>query len=148
MFSVILVPIDLAQESSWRFALPEALDIAGREGSRVVVMTVVREMQAMFENVCLAYELDTMLARAEGQLRSIISPLRGRGITIDHEVRFGSIAREIVRCATTRQADLIVMASHRPEIGDFLIGPIAAHVAEHAPCSVLVVRSGASASSS
>jgi universal stress protein F len=32
------------------------------------------------------------------------------------------------------------MASHRPEMRDYLIGPNAAHVAQHASCSVLVLR--------
>jgi nucleotide-binding universal stress UspA family protein len=34
----------------------------------------------------------------------------------------------------------ILMASHRPEVKDYLIGPNAAHVAQHADCSVLVLR--------
>ena len=36
--------------------------------------------------------------------------------------------------------DLIVMASHRPELKDYLIGPNAARVVRHADCSVQVVR--------
>lgn len=32
------------------------------------------------------------------------------------------------------------MASHRPEMRDYLIGPNAAHVAQNASCSVLVLR--------
>ena len=37
-------------------------------------------------------------------------------------------------------AELIVMASHRPELRDYLIGPNAARVMRHADASVLVVR--------
>ena len=37
-------------------------------------------------------------------------------------------------------ADLIVMASHRPELKDYLLGPNAARVVRHAECSVMVVR--------
>ena len=39
------------------------------------------------------------------------------------------------------KADLIVMGSHRPELRDYLLGPNAARVVRHAPCSVVVVRS-------
>jgi len=42
--------------------------------------------------------------------------------------------------AHEQRADLIVMASHRPELKDYLIGPNAAYVAQHAFCSVLVLR--------
>jgi nucleotide-binding universal stress UspA family protein len=35
---------------------------------------------------------------------------------------------------------MIVMASHRPELKDYLLGPNAARVVRHAECSVLVVR--------
>lgn len=37
-------------------------------------------------------------------------------------------------------ADLIVIGSHRPEMGDFLLGPNAARVVRHSKVSVLVVR--------
>ncbi len=37
-------------------------------------------------------------------------------------------------------AERIVMASHRPELRDTLIGPNAARVMRHANASVLVVR--------
>jgi nucleotide-binding universal stress UspA family protein len=56
------------------------------------------------------------------------------------EVRFGSIGHEILGAARERRADLIVMASHRPEMKDYFIGPNAAYVAQHAFCSVLVLR--------
>jgi nucleotide-binding universal stress UspA family protein len=37
-------------------------------------------------------------------------------------------------------ADLIVMASHKPTVTDYLLGANAAHVVRHAGCSVMVVR--------
>ena len=53
----------------------------------------------------------------------------------------GNIWRTIIRIAERAEADLIVLASHRPEMKDYLIGANAASVARHARCSVLVVRS-------
>lgn len=41
MFKTILVPIDLAQESSWRFALPEALELARGGPAKIVVFTLI-----------------------------------------------------------------------------------------------------------
>ena len=61
-------------------------------------------------------------------------------VTIQHIVGHGSIYQEILSCAKKIGADLIVMASHRPELEDYLIGPNASRVTRHANCSVMVVR--------
>jgi nucleotide-binding universal stress UspA family protein len=52
----------------------------------------------------------------------------------------GSIYKEILRVAKEAHADVIVMASHRSELSDYLLGPNAARVVRHADCSVMVVR--------
>ena len=46
----------------------------------------------------------------------------------------------ILNIARKTGADLIVVAAHRPELKDYLLGPNAARVVRHANCSVLVVR--------
>lgn len=140
MFNSVLVPIDLAHESSWALALPEAMEIAKAGGKRIIVMTVVRETTAMFEGVYLAFQLERMVAGAQNRLAQIIAGFENPQISVQQEVRFGSIGREILACAREHSVDLIVMASHRPEMRDYLIGPNAAYVAQHASCSVLVLR--------
>ena len=56
------------------------------------------------------------------------------------EVGSGSIWRGIVEMASQAEADLIILASHRPAMKDYLLGANAVSVVRHAPCSVLVVR--------
>lgn len=140
MFASILVPIDVAHRSSWHHALPQALELATLGRSPVTVMTVVRELSAMFEGVYLSVQLERMMSDARTRLAHIVAEHRANGVTIAQDVRFGSIGHEILAAAKDCRADLIVMASHRPEMQDYLIGPNAAHVARHADCSVLVVR--------
>jgi nucleotide-binding universal stress UspA family protein len=140
MFKSILVPIDVAHRSSWQFALPQAIELAKAGGSALTVMTVVRDLKAMLEGVHLGYQLEQMVADAEGKLAIILDPYRADGVSIQVQVRTGSIAHEILAAARSHGADLILMASHRPEMRDYLIGPNAAHVAQHASCSVLVLR--------
>jgi universal stress protein F len=147
MFKSILVPIDIAHRSSWQFALPQAIELAKAGGSTLTVMTVVRDLKAMLEGVHLGYQLEQMVAEAKGKLAAIVDPYRADGLPIREDVRLGSIAHEILAAAQSHGADLIVMASHRPEMRDYLIGPNAAHVAQHASCSVLVLRRFESASS-
>jgi nucleotide-binding universal stress UspA family protein len=62
------------------------------------------------------------------------------GIPVQHVVACGTIYEEILDFARQHSVDLIVMASHRPELSDYLLGPNAARVTRHAACSVMVVR--------
>jgi nucleotide-binding universal stress UspA family protein len=140
MFRAILVPIDIAHASSWRRVLPEAVELARAGRGTLTVMTVVRDIKAMFEGVYLSFQLEQMIEDARADLARIVSEVPHNGVEVKQEVRFGSIRHEILAAARAGTADLIVMASHRPEAMDYLIGPNAAHVAQHAPCSVLVLR--------
>ena len=55
-------------------------------------------------------------------------------------VSHGRIHQEITDAAKAIKADLIVMASHKPDWSDHFLAPNAAQVLHHAPISVLVVR--------
>jgi universal stress protein F len=103
-------------------------------------MTVVREPQVMFEGIYFSFQLDQMVAEAHSNLDKIVHKFHTTEIQIEQDVRFRSIGHEILTAAKDRAVDLIVMASHRPEMLDYLIGPNAAHVARHAACSVLILR--------
>ncbi len=61
-------------------------------------------------------------------------------VSVQHIVGEGTVYEVILDMAEKVEADLIVMASHRPELQDYLLGPNAARVVRHAKCSVLVVR--------
>jgi nucleotide-binding universal stress UspA family protein len=140
MFKTILVPIDLAQPSSWRHALPQATELATGSRGAVTVLTVVRDLKAILEGTYLPLQLERMIADARSALARVVLEHGPSDIPIGQEVRCGSIAHEIVTAAAEHRADLIVMASHRPALRDYLIGPVAAHVAQRAACSVLVLR--------
>jgi nucleotide-binding universal stress UspA family protein len=143
MFTSILVPIDVAHESSWRHALPEALALARDGQGGVTALAVVPDVTTMFIGVQLAFQLQEILDQTRSRLNAIVDGIAGGGGAIAREVRFGTIGGEILRAAGDRACDLIVMESHRPEMKDYLIGPNAAHVARHARCSVLVLRKAA-----
>ena len=140
MFKNILVPIDVAHKSSWEMAIPQAIELARPVNAKLTIVTVVRDTAAILGGVRSRLQLQAMIDAARGQLSSIVKKYSGEGPKMAEEVRFGSIGHEILATAADRKADLIVMASHRPEMIDYLIGPNAAHVATHAACSVLVLR--------
>lgn len=52
----------------------------------------------------------------------------------------GHSGRVIADFAKERDADCIIMGSHKPGLGDFLLGSTAARVVRHAHCTVVVLR--------
>ncbi len=140
MFRKILVPVDLAHPSSWKHALPEAVELARSAGGNVTLVTVIRELKAIFEGVSLSIQMEALFDKATRGIRNVAASQAASGIEIRTLVRYGSIGHEILAAADEVGADLILLSSHRPEMRDYLIGPNAAHVARHAKSSVLVLR--------
>jgi nucleotide-binding universal stress UspA family protein len=140
MFRKILVPVDLAHPSSWKHALPEAVEMARSSGGNVTLVTVVRELKAIFEGVSLSIQMEALFDKATREIRNVAASQAASEIEIRTVVRCGSIGHEILAVADEIGADLILLSSHRPEMRDYLIGPNAAHVARHAKSSVLVLR--------
>jgi nucleotide-binding universal stress UspA family protein len=141
MYSKILLPVDLAHDSSWRKALPIAVEYVQHFGSNLHVMTVVPELYINAEGGhLLEGQRELIVAGAEIRLgefvRQHLSDLPEVGWTVEQ----GTIYWEILQVARNIDADVIIMASHRPKAMDFLLGPNAARVVRHADCSVLVVR--------
>jgi nucleotide-binding universal stress UspA family protein len=62
------------------------------------------------------------------------------GMKMEVEVRTGHSYNTILEVAEEKNADLIIIASHRPGLRDYFLGSTAAKVVRHANCSVLVVR--------
>jgi len=80
------------------------------------------------------------LAEAEGNLGNFIKDHIPDGIEVSAHVKHGTIYKEILTSADAVGADMIVMASHRPEMQYYLLGPNAARVVRHVRQSVCVIR--------
>ncbi len=136
MYKNIIIPVDLGHTER----LQPMLDVAhllGGNDANVVLINIVENLPAF-----VAAELPSDLtARTVEDARSRLeAAVASHGISAEIEVRSGHPATTILECAADRNADLIVIASHRPGFGDFLIGSTAARVVRHAQCSVHVVR--------
>lgn len=143
MYANILVSVDLAHEGADLPALTTAVEYARAFGARLNLITVVPDygsslVAGFFPE---SHERDTLEA-ARRALHAYSEAHLPEGMAARHIVGHGSPYREILRYAHEIAADLIVMASHRPEARDYLIGPNAARVVRHATTSVLVVRPG------
>ncbi len=141
MYQTILLPIDLNEESSWKKALPTALELCRAHGAKLHVMTVVPDFGMAIVGSFFpdGYE-KRALANAERALKEFVSAHVPGDLDVAHDVDHGIVYEEILAAAKRIAADLIVMAAHRPGQADYLLGPNAARVVRHADCSVLVVR--------
>jgi len=141
MFRDILLPIDLTHRETQTKAVEVATDMARKWGARLHVMTVIPDIRSSMVATYFPPDFERKAtANAETELQSFTDAAIGSDLPVERIVAHGSIYNEIIRYATKTKCDLIVMASHRPELSDFLLGPNAARVVRHANQSVLVVR--------
>ena len=140
MFKTVLVPIDLADEHSWRQALPMAVAQADKTGAQMYVMTVA-ELNLEITAVLMPEDFNEQYKKkTEQRLAALVKRHVPDNISAQCLVRDGRVYREVLSVADDIKADLIVMASHTPSLQDYLLGTNAARVVRHAQCSVLVVR--------
>jgi len=141
VFKDILLPVDREHEASWQTSLPVAIDYCKASGARLHVLTVVPGLGVGNVSSFLPMDFEQKILDQAGQwMHAFARDHVPSGIAVQHIVGHGKVHREILRVAAEIGADLIVMASHRPELADHLLGSNAAHVVQHAKCSVLVVR--------
>lgn len=141
MYKDILLAIDLNEESSWREALPAAVTLCQTFGATLHVITVVPDYGlSQVSQYFPAGTEDKIIHDTAEQLRNFVARHIGDKIPVQDIVAHGTIHKEIIAAAERIDAGLIVMASHRPEMKDYLIGPNAEKVMRHSDRSVLVVR--------
>lgn len=142
MFKKIFVPVDLAQESSWQKALPVAVKMARENNAEILAFTVVPDLLMTLVGPFLPEDhQENMMKEAEQNLSDLLAREVPKDVRALGYARHGKrIYRQILKAADELGADLIVLASHRPENKDYLLGPNAAQVVRHAMQSVFVVR--------
>ncbi|NJN39573.1 MAG: universal stress protein [Gammaproteobacteria bacterium] len=144
MFKDVLLPVDREHAASWQRALPFAIAQCKTSGARLHVLTIVPGLGVGDVSSFLpaGYE-QQILDKANLWMHEFTRDHVPPGVAVQHIVGHGKVHREILRVAAEIGADLIVMASHRPELVDHLLGSNAAHVVQHAKCSIMVVRDAA-----
>lgn len=141
MFKTVLLPIDLSAPASWQKALPAALRLSAPDTPVLHVVTVVPDfgmsvVGGFFEE---GYE-QRALQKAGEALTVWVNEMIPAEVTVHPHVAHGRVYEEIMKAADMLEVDAIVMAAHRPELTDYLLGPNAARVVRHAKQSVFVVR--------
>ncbi len=141
MYEHILLTVDLTDESSWRKALPTALEYCQAFDATLHLLTVVPDFgMAVVGPFFPEGYAEKAIAQAKKELQDFSAKYVPPKVKAQRVVACGTIYEEILEAARKIDADLIVMGSHRPELKDYLLGPNAARVVRHAKRSVLVIR--------
>lgn len=136
MFKKILIPVDLSAAEKGK-AMIEAASALGGKSADMTLLNVVEDIPAY-----VAYELPQGILEStrENAQTQIDDMANASGKKMSTEVRTGNPATAILSEAEEIGADLIIIASHRPGLQDYLLGSTAGRVVRHAKCAVLVLR--------
>ncbi len=142
MFKNILVAVDLEDDADIDELLRVASDTANTYGARVHLLNVIAAAPAVVSQF-LPENYEAMASeKIEKQLAAVAAKVDLAEGAAASSVRFGGVYQEILAHADKIGADLIIVASHKPNVGDYLLGTTASRIIRHASCSALVVRAG------
>jgi nucleotide-binding universal stress UspA family protein len=136
MYKTILVPIDMSHLDKGKANIELAAQHAAA-GASIILLNVVEEIPNWAAVELPAGLLDKSLEASQSELKEIAA---AAGMKVEVEVRTGHSHNTILEVAKEKNADLIIIASHRPGLQDYFLGSTASKVVRHANCSVLVVR--------
>lgn len=143
-FHQILCPVDFSDSAV--SALTHAVSLAEESDAHLTVLNVL-ELPPRMGEFQLPDEVNTHQLHAAAQahalqrLRELIPADARTYCSVETTVAEGRPYREILRCATERAADLIVMgASGRGALDHLVFGSNTQHVIRAAACPVLIAR--------
>jgi nucleotide-binding universal stress UspA family protein len=136
MTKTIVIPVDVSHPEKAADMLDAAERLGGSD-AKVVLLNVVEEFPGfMAAQLPAGYEERAREAALE-ELEKIAASTK---LDSEIEVTNGYPSQRILAAAAERNADAIIIASHRPGFEDYLLGSTAARVVRHSRCTVVVLR--------
>ena len=144
MSKTILVPIDVSDSELTQRVITHVENESKIDNAQMHFLTVVPSL-SYFSSLGQAYtaglpDTEEMKIRAKKRLEDFVSQFSIPAERVHIHVVQGSPKDRILEMAKTLPADMVIIASHRPDITTYLLGSTAAAVVRHAECAVLVVR--------
>ena len=142
-FRNILFPIDFSECSEMVF--PNALEMAKKFGARLHLLFVARDISYLTAiDVSRDVLMNTVseVARAgENKMEAFCGKHMGDFSNYETKVVMGSPAEDILKYATEKGIDLIILGTHgRKGMDRILMGSVTDHVIKHASLPVLTVN--------
>lgn len=136
MYSKIICAVDLRKTPRAERALKRAATLLA-EGGDIVLLHVVEDVPSFLLMDPPQEYMDRAIKDADEALTAISRDIE---VLTFVEVRCGVAETAILAAAKEHNADLIVLASHVPNISNYFLGATADRVVRYAKCSVLVDR--------
>lgn len=136
MFKTILLPVDLAHLEEGKKILGVALSIMS-ENTEIILFYVIEDVPN-WTDIRLPPDFKEKSMQSAHEALQSIAAITEKEVKID--VRTGHAYSTILKEAEALNADLIILASHKPGLKEYLIGSNTSKVVNHANCSVLVLR--------
>jgi len=136
LYQSVLIPIDIAhaETAAAMFEKAKALLVPG---GKMTIVYAIPDIPAYVTFEMPEGFLPVTMRKADQTLRGLVAE---SGVEAEVQILTGQAPRAILAAADSVKADLIIVASHRPGLSDYLLGSTAARVVRHAQCSVLVMR--------
>lgn len=142
MFKKILLPVDLQETALSDRAVEIANDLADHHSAEIIVLTVIPDFgMPLVAN----YFPEDAMRRAKNEVSKelqnfVDTRMKNSAIPVRLDVGQGSPHKVVVHYAALHNIDLIIVPARAKDIGKIFLGSSATHIAERAPCCVLVVR--------
>jgi len=134
MYKKIIVSLALDQGFG-----PRALELARKlkaDGGQIVALHVFEPLHGSVS----AYVSDDAVKQAMDKVRAGLTERIGDAADVTPMIIKGHSGRSVTDYAQKEGADLIIVGSHKPGLGDYLLGSTSARIVRHAPCAVHVLR--------
>ena len=136
MFKSILLPVDVAHLDEGHKTLEFALAIMSPD-TAITLLYVMEDIPSWTDLDLPANFKENSMESARKSLESIAD---STDKAVQVETRTGHAYSTILKEAEAMNADLIILASHKPGLKEYFIGSNTTKVVSHANCSVVVVR--------
>lgn len=136
MYKKILIPVDMSHPEKAVNMISVAQKLADAD-TKFVMLNVAAMMPAYLEGSIPQEYLEISRKAARDKMEAVAKDV---GIQAEIEVKSGKAENEILSFAEANDIDMIIVGSHKPGFGDYLIGSTAARVVRHAKCPVMVLR--------
>jgi len=153
MFRTVIVGTDGSDTAL--HAVEAAADLAATqgEGATLHIVSVVKpvattavaagEMALAAPAGAGAEAQEAVRHELEGQLAAVADQVGRPGLAVEHHVRIGNPAEVLCDMAGHLGADVIVVGNRGMQGGRRFLGSVPNTISHHAPCSVLIVDTGA-----
>ncbi|MGP9789067.1 universal stress protein [Roseinatronobacter sp. NSM] len=138
MYNSIVVAVALFNQGATSRSLIEKANALVGAGGSITLVHVMDEIPAYLTAAVSKDQLLNHRKAIRAQLESLATRAKAKNVDID--LRGGRPSENILKCARECNADLIMIASHKPGMSDYFIGSTAARVVRHSSVSVLVER--------